>query len=305
MKYQYQEISFAPQRLGLIEVANEIIEEFTALGYDLTLRQLYYQLVARAIIDNNENSYKRISVLLSDGRLAGLIDWDAIVDRTRQVESLPHFGDVENGLAALRASFRLDKWATQENRVEVWVEKEAAIGIVARTCNRLDVPYFATRGYTSQTAMRDAATRLMGYYDAEPSQYPVVIYLGDHDPSGMDMSRDIEDRLEMFMEGVPVAVTRLALNMDQIRQYDPPPNPTKFTDRRSAKYNDLYGFEGWELDALSPDVVDALITAQINLDLDKEEWDKIEGQEADIRSQLSLARQLWPEVLELIQRRTS
>lgn len=87
-KIQYKEIKFQQKSLDLIELVNQVVEEYQAQGYELTLRQAYYQLVARGYIPNNERSYKNIGSLINDGRLAGLIDWYSITDRTRNLEAM-------------------------------------------------------------------------------------------------------------------------------------------------------------------------------------------------------------------------
>lgn len=223
MKIAYIEKRFSTERYKLIEICNAIIETYQAQGYKLTLRQLYYQLVARDLIENTERSYKRIGDLVNDGRMAGLIDWLAIEDRGRNLMALSHWESPVDIIRSARYGYRVDKWAGQPYRPEVWVEKAALEGVIAGVCNELDVPYFACRGYNSQSEEWAAARRLQRYYDA--GQTPIIFYLGDHDPSGLDMTRDHRDRLTLFMGGVHV--DRIALNMSQIEEYAPPPNPAK------------------------------------------------------------------------------
>ena len=163
---------------------------------------------------------------------AGLIDWQAIVDRTRNLRSNGHWKDPAHIIHSAAQSFAMDKWSDQPYRPEVWIEKDALVGILEAACEPLDVPFFSCRGYTSISEMWVAAQRLLGYQDDK--QKPVIFHLGDHDPSGIDMSRDIEERLSLF--GVMVEFHRIALNMDQVKQYRPPPNPAKATDARFADY---------------------------------------------------------------------
>lgn len=231
MKVCYREINFRAESLRLIEKVNSIINEYQEMGYSLTLRQVYYQLVARDIIPNNERSYKNLGNLISDGRMSGMIDWNAIEDRTRNLKENSHWGSPGSILYSAARSFAYDKWADQDNYVEVWVEKDALVGIVGQVCEELDIPYFSCRGYVSQSEMWSAAQRM----DDIAGQKEIhIIHLGDHDPSGRDMSRDIVDRLDLF--GVSVEFQRIALNYDQIEEYSPPPNPTKLTDSRASKY---------------------------------------------------------------------
>ncbi|BFH59418.1 hypothetical protein [Paenibacillus azoreducens] len=254
MKICYREIKFRPDSLRLIEQVNGIIDEYQQMGYSLTLRQVYYQLVARDVIPNSERSYKNLGNLISDGRMSGMIDWSAIEDRTRNLRSNSHWDSPGSIIHSAAYSYAIDKWADQDNYVEVWVEKDALVNIVGQVCGELDVPYFSCRGYVSQSEMWSAAQRLQDFAEQKDIH---IIHLGDHDPSGKDMSRDIVDRLELF--GVSIQFQRIALNYDQIEEYSPPPNPTKLSDSRVSGYIAEYGHECWELDALRPDVIDNLI----------------------------------------------
>ena len=261
------------EALSVVERANAICADYAAQGYDLTLRQLYYQFVARGFIPNTQQSYKRLGDIVNRGRLAGLVDWDYIVDRTRNLQALSHWSTPAEIIRDAARGFNLDKWATQPTRVEVWVEKEALAGVVGQAGEREDCAYFSCRGYVSQSELWGAAQRLGGYVEA--GQRVVVLHLGDHDPSGIDMTRDIEDRLEKFTmrdylanhredfgdtvmvsdvlramaervggswPSTPaIEVRRIALNMDQVEEFDPPPNPAKLTDSRIAGYLERYG----------------------------------------------------------------
>lgn len=257
-KIQYKEIVFKQKSLDLIELVNSVIDEYRAQDYELTLRQAYYQLVARGYIENNERSYKNIGSLINDGRLAGLIDWNSITDRTRNLRNRAHWDQPQDVIYSAKYSYLLDKWEGQPNYVEVWVEKDALIDIVGQACRPLDTPHFSCRGYTSQSEMWSAAQRFIRQKNRE-ARY--IIHLGDHDPSGIDMTRDIQERLEMF--GADVYVKRVALTMNQVTTYNPPPNPAKITDSRWGKYIDQYGEESWELDALEPQMLTKLITNEV------------------------------------------
>ncbi|ASA22341.1 hypothetical protein [Paenibacillus donghaensis] len=283
MKICYREIKFRAESLRLIQEVNAIIIEYQQMGYSLTLRQVYYQLVSRDIIPNNERSYKNLGSLISDGRMSGLIDWDAIEDRTRNLRKNSHWNSPGSIIHSAAHSFAYDKWGDQDNYVEVWVEKDALVGIVGQVCEEMDIPYFSCRGYVSQSEMWAAAQRLEDFAGQKNIH---IIHLGDHDPSGRDMSRDICDRLELF--GVMVEFERIALNYNQIEEYSPPPNPTKLTDSRATGYIKDFGHECWELDALRPDVIDGLIrdavTDLCDLDLLQAARDREESAKDTLRA---------------------
>lgn len=274
MKIQYLKKRFSARVLVTIEMANKIIGEYQKSGYDLTLRQLYYQFVSRGLIPNTMREYKKLGDAINNGRLAGLISWKAIVDRTRNLERMPNWHDPKEFLESVVPQFRIDMWQFQKNRVEVWIEKDALTGVIERVCTALDVPYFSCRGYTSQSEMWSAGQRLGEYISH--GQKAVVIHLGDHDPSGKDMTRDIGDRLNMFLETIygpdDFEVNRIALNMDQVRKYKPPPNPAKMTDARAVDYVREFGRQSWELDALDPKVLSELVRKTITDHIDDKQW---------------------------------
>lgn len=262
--------NFGSAGLDVIDKANTIIEEYQAQGYALTLRQLYYQFVARGFISNDQKEYNKLGSIINHARLAGLIDWEAIEDRTRNLEKLAEWSSPTDVLKAVAEQYREDVWADQPMRVEVWVEKEALTGVIERICNQYQVPYFACRGYSSQSEQWRAGKRFLQRAE-QFEQDTIILHFGDHDPSGIDMTRDNQDRLQMFSEN-HVTVKRLALNMDQVRQYNPPPNPAKLTDSRCEGYIAKFGSQSWELDALEPRVISNLIQKEIEAVLDKKKF---------------------------------
>lgn len=291
----YTPRTFSAESRELITHANTIIAAYQAQGYSLTLRQLYYQFVSRDLIANNLKSYKRLGSVINDARLAGEIDWSAIEDRTRNLHSLPCWTTPGEIIRACANQFRIDKWRTQPNRVEVWIEKEALAGVFERVCDDLQVPFFSCRGYTSQSEMWVAGQRLKGIIDN--GQHPVILHFGDHDPSGMDMTRDIIDRLTLFI-GDNIHLKRLALNMDQVEEYGPPPNPAKITDSRAASYIQIHGNESWELDALEPDTLAALVRDFVEGIREDEQWQEEVEQEEEHRRLLGVVSQQWQQITE-------
>jgi hypothetical protein len=273
MKICYEPHKFQGHTKELIGLAESIIQEYIGQGYDLTLRQLYYQMVARDYIPNTQRSYKRLGSTISNARRAGLLDWTAIVDRTRNLQALPHWTSPRDIMESAITSYHIDYWTSQACRVEVWIEKEALIGVIARICNRWDIPYFACRGYVSDSEMWAAGQRIGRNW--RTGKKTIIIHLGDHDPSGIDMTRDIAERLELFSGSRYrdiFLVPRLALNIDQIDEYNPPPNPAKVTDSRFEAYLARYGEESWELDALDPATLTELIDDTLGAIVEPDAW---------------------------------
>lgn len=297
-KIQYKAINFRQSSLDLIELINTVIDEYSRQGYELTLRQAYYQLVARGYIPNNERSYKNIGNLINDGRLAGLIDWNSITDRTRNLRNRAHWDRPQDVIYSAKYSYLLDKWEGQPNYVEVWVEKDALVDIVGQACYSIDTPYFSCRGYTSQSEMWTAAQRFRKQ-DHREGRY--IIHLGDHDPSGIDMTRDIQERLDLF--GASVYVKRVALTMDQVNTYNPPPNPAKITDSRCGKYIEQYGDESWELDALEPQMLVKLIQGEVTALRDNAIYNAVCKREEQEKEELQMLADNYTEAVSFLESR--
>lgn len=332
----YTPKKFGKPSLDIITVANQICADYQAQGFDLTLRQLYYQFVARGYIANKQTEYKRLGSIINDARMAGMIDWSYLTDRTRNIDHRNQFTDAEDFIRrATRSWFHTDFWENQDVHVEVWVEKEALAGVVQSVTYDLDVTSLACRGYMSQSEQWAAAQRFLKY--VKQGKRIVVIHLGDHDPSGVDMSRDNDDRLLTFLhtdlyrhmrdEGLAVdndsrwgtvqrrakaaygyngdvdlplfELKRIALNMDQIEEYDPPPNPAKLTDSRSTSYIENYGDESWELDALPPDVLANLITTEVRAVMDEYKFEDAQHNEIAYRERIELVLERHGDELEL------
>lgn len=296
---EYVPRRFAEGSVAVIERAEAICNEYAAGGDQLTLRQLYYQFVARGFIPNRQTEYDRLGSIINDARLAGMIDWDHLEDRTRNLEELATWDSPAAIMRAAAESYREDAWARQSTYVEVWVEKEALAGVVARTADEWQVPYFSCRGYVSQSEMWRAGQRLGD--KIEDGKEVLLLHLGDHDPSGIDMTRDIEARLQLFLEGdgrdaYALEVRRIALTMAQVRQYNPPPNPAKFTDSRASDYVRRYGTSSWELDALDPPTLRALIATHIEDALDMDDWRTAQAETEQARRALTAASGRWREV---------
>lgn len=325
MRIAYQSKKLAPKSLAIVREAEAICSAYAAQGYDLTLRQLYYQFVSRGLLANKDANYKRLGSIVNDARLSGYLDWDYIVDRTRNIRGLAHWENPAEIIEATARSFRHELWKDQPERVEVWIEKDALTGVIEGVCQRNDVDFFSCRGYTSQSEMWSAAQRLRAYVEA--GQAVTVLHLGDHDPSGIDMTRDIQERLNLFVltdiyQGNEVGgstyadvdrfcervfgcrgrinVERIALNMDQVEEYDPPPNPAKLTDARAQGYIAEHGHSSWELDALEPTVLDALIEGHIQDHRDPDLWAEAKAVQTQERRVLSAVSERWGEVAEYL-----
>ena len=254
---------YQAKTLGLIGQVQEILNEYQAR---LTVRQIYYRLVAKQIIPNDLQSYKRLDSILSNARKSGDIPFEAIIDRTRipiKNSSWPNLG---NFLTTVRQAYRKSKWDNQEKWVEVWLEKDALSGVFEPITNEYDVYLVVGRGYQSLSALYDASSRF------GRSGKPVyILYFGDFDPTGEDIPRSIESNLINYF-GISPNIEKVALTLEDIKAYSLPPAPTKASDPRSNRFVQEYGDLAVELDALPPDVLEEKIRTSIEKHLDREQF---------------------------------
>lgn len=357
MKIAFREKNFSGEARSIVRLAVSIMDDYEGQGYKLSLRQLYYQLVARNAVPNTEASYKRVGDIIADARMAGLLDWDMIEDRNRSCITPSRWDHPGQIVETCARSYRIDKWATQPHFCEVMVEKQALEGVLEPVCNELDIPFTSNKGYSSMTMLFQAGRKLRlefltrcaalhkdriqpfdrdadlpdandrrGFLEmmqwlageeflddlgteTEPliqlsrlgigAGLPriVVFYLGDHDPSGIDMTRDVAARLCTFSDMTPIEVRRLALNMDQIEELQPPENPAKITDSRARKYIERFGESSWELDAVAPDQLAEIVrTAVVEL--------RNENLWADTIAREAKERQTLKEISDKLNRKT-
>lgn len=321
-------------------VANRIItivEDYRRQGYRLTLRQLHYQFVSKNWIINHDTAYKKLGGILDDCKYAGLIDWNSIEDRGR----IPNIGysvdDIADALQDTVNHYKLDRQVGQDVIIELWTEKDAISNILERVTRKYHIHLVVNKGYTSSSAIYQAYQRFLELIKS--GKKVKVLYFGDHDPSGLDMIRDIRERLLKFMcqgeqlsedddfreridgwmeengfdfgdvarneypyftekhainmysntaddhdiedgwsafykaktqffieENDLFEVIQVGLTMNQIKELDLPPNPTKLTDARAKSYIEKFGRTCWEVDALNPAKLTEIIEEKIQED---------------------------------------
>lgn len=290
MKIKYRDVRLSKANKERLAVINSIIAQYQSEGYILTLRQLYYQLVSRDIIPNKLAEYSKLSTLLKEGRMGGIVDWSAIEDRLRRPSSPSCWDSPKVAMQAIVDQYRRPRMDGQLKYVEVWVEKDALSGVLKRVTHKYGIPILVNRGYSSASAMFDAYKRFEDHLEDNEHglKSVVILYLGDFDPSGMDMIRDISSRTIEFAEkrfgdDFPFEIKPIALTREQIYQYNPPPNPAKRTDPRSANFIADHGTTSWEVDALPPNILNQVLDDAICNEIDLDMYNEIvDSEEAEI-----------------------
>ncbi len=272
----------------IIPIVNNVLSQY---DFKLTVRQIYYRLISDpySLFDNNRNNYTGFDRILTRAREEGLIDWTRIEDRTRQ--SLGGEGHIEEEtpeefMQSYLWTFKncynyYDKkmWTSQQNFIEVWVEKDALSSLVAQVCDKYRVLTFPSRGYSSFTKVKEGIGRLhknteiISEKPGEPitNKPTYVLHLTDLDPSGLGMTQDLKKRLLKYQADF-IKVRRIGLDISQVTKFNLRPNPVKQADTRTADYVQVYGSDCWELDALPPDELQKIITREIKKYIDKKAW---------------------------------
>lgn len=282
MKEKFIEKRFTAKTLQLLGKIKAITVDYASQGYKLSLRQLYYQLVAANLIPNEERQYKKISSVLTDARMCGAVDWDIIEDRVRVPQMHAEWDSASDLMRSAVIAFRLPRHKDQEHYIELHVEKDALTSILQPITDHYHIALVVNRGYSSTSAMYRASKRFQREYRYKDV---IVLYLGDHDPSGMDMDRDIRDRQGIFR--ADIKVIRIGLTMEQIEEYNPPPNPAKLSDPRAKWYVEKYGNISWEVDALRPQVLDELVRGRIEDLIDMDLYNDVLEEEENIKFRLN------------------
>jgi hypothetical protein len=260
--------------LEMLETSYRVLHEH----HPMTVRQVYYQLVSGQVIKNSRSQYQAVSNLLRDARKDGTIPWEWIEDRLRRPRPVSMWDDLSDFTETARRSYRRDVWATQDNYLEVWLEKDALSGIFEDVLRVYGVTLNVGRGFDGWDSIRNAAERYIERGGA------TVLYFGDFDPSGEDMVRSLRERLAFF--GEAPEVIKCALTMDDIERYNLPPDFAKKTDSRAARFIAKHGDVSVELDALQVSVLRERLISEVESRMDMDQMEKVRRMEAAERERL-------------------
>ncbi len=267
------------QSLELLTQVQEIINSY---DFALTLRQIYYQLVARQIIPNEQRYYKKLSRLCVAGRDEGILPEEGFADRLREVDKLSSWSNLNEFMQTVKRSYRKDKWQNQDNYLEIWTEKDALRSVLTEITYKYDVALMVARGQLSRTEVYRTAER----YRAKTDKECYLYYCGDFDPSGLCIYDSIRKRVSSF--GADIKFDRIALTEEQIEKYKLPSDPAKQSDPNYNKFVDLYGSDMVvELDSLPPDVLRKIIEDCILQNIDPSYLAKVLREEENERIKLN------------------
>jgi hypothetical protein len=243
--------------------------------HPMTLRQLFYQLVSRGVIAKTEQKYKgTVGRLLTKLRRDGTIPFPWVADNTRWMRKPRTYPSLESELYRTAETYRRSVWDNQDAYVVVWLEKDALAGVLCPVTEAWDVSLMVTRGYSSLTFLHNASE---GIADVDKPTF--LYYLGDHDPSGVDITRNVEKDIRAFAPDADITFERIAVTPRQIDELKLPTRPTKGSDSRAK----TWGGESVEVDAIAPVILRRLVEDRITRHIDRRKYDRLMAVEEEER----------------------
>jgi hypothetical protein len=266
-------------------IIDEIRAVFDRFEPPLTVRQVYYQLATVGLVPLSQQGYRRAARLLLKVRLEGIIPWTHFADRTRHAIGTAQWDGPAHFAKSVAVQYRRDMWRTQPEHVEIWLEKDALSGFFEETTRAYCVPLYPMRGYSSATFVHEGAEALNRIRKPK-----FIYYFGDHDPSGLDLERDLKEKLADF--GAEFTFARVAITLADVKTFGLRALAAKPSDARTARYTARHGAATIELDALPPDELRKRITDCIMRHVDRDEWERLQRVETiEKGSIVNLARE--------------
>jgi hypothetical protein len=284
-----------PSQEELVAAVNLVLDK--AGGEKLTLRQIFYKLVVMKVIENTTGNYKLLSARLVIARESGEVDDRRIEDRARTISGGDcsfrnpdeYYQDHENAFRRCWSQYSRPFWLDQPRYVEVWIEKDSLSRIAIDAASRFNVTVCVGRGYSSYSYINEAVKRILrhcGSFEDEKGtaleRFPVILYFGDHDPSGHDMVRDLESRLRKygleFDDKDYQIVHKIAITEKQIKELNLPTIPItkkkQTDDSRAKKFIAEFGKDTVELDTLDTALLKQLIRSSIEMCINGPIWEE-------------------------------
>jgi len=284
---------FAPWRpqgdaMALLNDVQAVLAAFQAF-LPLTLRQIFYRLVATTGFPKSERAYKHLGQILVRARRAGLVSWDAIRDDGFHRPGSLGWDDLDDVTRAFTntvEAFTLDRQRGQRRRVVVWCEAGGMVRQLQRVTREFSVPVYSSGGFDSVTVKHDQASEFAAMKDV------AVFHIGDHDPSGVHVFGSLDGDIRAFIDamGGRVEFVRLAVTPDQIHQHNLPTSPPKATDRRAFDGDTV------QAEALPPDVLSELVRDAISSVLDTATFNAVLEHERDAKRRLAAWWESLPEI---------
>lgn len=261
-----------------MELIRSRLFDIVSADQPMTVRQVYYCAVSCGLIAKTEDAYKVVKRLLVEMRRGGAIPYRWLADRTRFVRRPQTFTCIEAALHHAAHSYRRSLWQELDERVEVWLEKDALAGVLIEVTNRFDVPLMVTRGYASLSFLHDAAEQIAA--EGKPT---TIYYFGDLDPSGVDIPVKVKRELRAFAPDIDIEIEVVAVTRQLAKDWKLPTRPTKASDSRSSSFEG----DSVEVDAIPPAKLRELCRQRLEAHVSPQMLEQHEAFEASEREALA------------------
>jgi hypothetical protein len=251
-------------------ICQELIEQ-----NPVTLRGLFYRVVSTGYLPStDEQHYRRVGRIVTRMRRCGIIRYSWIVDSIRSTLKPSSWSGLADYADTVQSSYRKNLWSRQPSYVHVFCEKDAIAGVIHPVTSEYDVSLSPIRGYVSESFAYEIA---MQWQEIDKPIY--AAYLGDYDPSGFDIERDLKAKLEN-LSGRSFEWTRLGVNREDFESFNLVRLRPKKTDRRYSKFADNHGEDCAEIDAIPSNALRGLVSEFIESHITQSEWIKLQEIEA-------------------------
>ena len=264
----------------------ELILDWARQHRPVTVRQIFYRLSTLEAVDKSERGYKAVGRLCTQMRLDGEIPFSYFADNTRWMRRPRTYNTIEEALELTAQTYRKSLWQNQTAAAEIWLEKEALAGVIYPVTSLWDVPLMVVKGYPSVTFLHTAASQMKNDY-FHHNRITKIFYLGDRDPSGLDIFRNITERIPEFAQNTPIVFSHVAVTLAQVRRWQLPSRPTKKSDSRAKDFEG----ESVELDAILPSDLRQLVTDCIEKVIDSAQLEQLRAIE-------KMEKESVPEILQ-------
>jgi hypothetical protein len=285
----------------------------------MTLRQLFYRAISAGALQNSQLEYKRLGSIMTRLREANNVPRTWIVDHVRATLKPSSWSGLGDFGETVRDAYRKDFWSSLNHHVEVFVEKDAIAGTIQPVTKEFDIALRVCRGYASVSFAGEIAD------EWQRIEKPIfAYYLGDFDPSGFDLERDLREKLarysgrwcvqsDIFDENRSWAKLttgpgytvdsdsfcwgRLAVQYADFHDHNLIPLPVKQKDRRARAFIERHGDECAEVDALPPSELRSRVRQAIESHIDQERWKRLQKTEELEKETLERVMKGWKKVI--------
>ena len=248
-----------------VEQLERQIYEYVKVTNPVSIRHVFYRMTDPNLpvhVDKTDSGYNKIQNRMKEMRMNGRLPYAWISDMTRRGYFTSTWSSKNDFLTDVTRLYRRSVWKDHcYDYLEVWCESRSIVGVIEELCHELAVPLYPCGGFASLSLEYQAAEHIKTQADAHGYNNVVILYIGDYDPSGLDIDRDLEHKMRHFLgDAIGLEFRRIAITEEQIGQYDLPVKPRKKTDKRRLDITSTV-----ETEAMDASILRGLLQPEIEI----------------------------------------